>query len=79
MLEINCRFDIKNQAISISDSSITEDAKLSLNLASWGYTNGVAYMGIMSGPITIGTETMQIHTLVKRTIWPMPTKCLRMQ
>jgi hypothetical protein len=35
-------------------------------------------MGIMSGSITIGTETMQIHTLVKRTICPKPTKCLRM-
>jgi hypothetical protein len=27
---------------------------------------------IMIGSITIGTETMQIHTLVKRTICPMP-------
>jgi hypothetical protein len=77
VLEINCRFGIKNQAISISDSSMTEDAKLSLILASWGSTNRVAYIDIMSGSITIGTETMQIHILVKRTICPMPTKGLR--
>jgi hypothetical protein len=62
VLEINCRFGIKNQAISISDSSMTEDTKLPLILASWGSTNRVAYIDIMSRSITIGTETMQIHS-----------------
>jgi hypothetical protein len=52
--------DSKNESMSDDHDSMTEDAEITLKLATWKSTGRVLYLDITGGSITVGEETMTV-------------------
>lgn len=50
------------KATSLSGAPMTEDAKMTLNLATWKSGGRVLYMDILGGTITVGNESAKVNS-----------------
>jgi hypothetical protein len=49
-------------ATSLSDSSMTSDAKITLDLSTWQAAGRVVTMDVMGGSVTVGQTSMTVHS-----------------
>lgn len=63
MYEADMRYalTLTGEAISVSNESMTEDAEITLDLATWKSTGRVLHLDIIGGSITVGGDTMTVN------------------
>jgi hypothetical protein len=59
--DIGYTLTLTGEATSMSDDSMTEDAEVTLDLATWKSTGRLLHLDITGGSITVGEETMTVN------------------